>query len=35
MTIKCALNNILFRGAKGGIKYNPNDYNDQDNKLII
>lgn len=35
MTIKCALNNIPFGGAKGGIKYNPYDYNDQDNKLIV
>jgi glutamate dehydrogenase (NAD(P)+) len=35
MTIKCALNNIPFGGAKGGIQYNPNEYNEQDNKKIV
>lgn len=35
MTIKCALNNIPFGGAKGGIQYNPIEYNEQDNKKIV
>ncbi len=34
MTIKCALVNISFGGAKGGIKFNPNDYTDSDIKSI-
>lgn len=34
MTIKCALNDIPFGGAKGGIKFNPRDYNQADLKSI-
>ena len=34
MTIKCALVNIPFGGAKGGIKFNPNDYSIDDVKSI-
>ena len=34
MTIKCALQDIPFGGAKGGIKMNPRDYNKQDLELI-
>lgn len=30
MTWKCALQNIPFGGGKGGIKFNPNDYNQED-----
>jgi glutamate dehydrogenase (NAD(P)+) len=34
MTLKSALQNIPFGGAKGGIKFNPHDYSDGDIKLI-
>lgn len=34
MTMKCALANIMFGGAKGGIKFNPRDYSKQDLKII-
>lgn len=34
MTIKCALQDIPFGGAKGGIKINPRDYNKKDLELI-
>jgi len=34
MTLKCSLQNIPFGGAKGGIKFNPRDYNREDLKRI-
>ena len=34
MTIKCALQNIPFGGGKGGIKFNPRDYSQEDLKRI-
>ena len=34
MTYKCALQNLPFGGGKGGIKYNPHNYTDQENELI-
>ena len=34
MTIKSTLQNIPFGGAKGGIKFNPHDYNREDVKRI-
>ncbi len=34
MTIKSALQNIPFGGAKGGIKFNPQDYQEDDIKKI-
>ena len=34
MTIKCALYNIPFGGGKGGIKFNPRDYNSNDLERI-
>lgn len=34
MTVKSALQNIPFGGAKGGIKFNPQDYSQEDIKLI-
>lgn len=34
MTIKCALQNLPFGGAKGGIKFYPRDYTDEDLKRI-
>jgi glutamate dehydrogenase (NAD(P)+) len=34
MTIKCALVGVPFGGAKGGIKFNPNDYSIDDVKSI-
>ena len=34
MTIKSALQNIPFGGAKGGIKFNPHDYIEEDVKQI-
>lgn len=35
MTWKCALQNIPFGGAKGGVKFNPNDYNKKDLERIV
>ena len=34
MTLKSALQNIPFGGAKGGIKFNPLDYSEEDIKLV-
>ena len=34
MTMKCALVNIMFGGAKGGIKFNPREYSIEDLKVI-
>ena len=34
MTIKCAVHNLPYGGGKGGIKYNPKKYNENDNKKI-
>lgn len=34
MTLKCSLQKIPFGGAKGGIKFNPKDYDCQDLKCI-
>lgn len=34
MTIKTALHNIPFGGGKGGIKFNPREYNNEDLKKI-
>jgi glutamate dehydrogenase (NAD(P)+) len=34
MSIKCALQDLPFGGAKGGIKMNPKDYSDKDLELI-
>jgi glutamate dehydrogenase (NAD(P)+) len=35
MTIKCAIHNLPFGGGKGGIKYNPKDYSESENKRIV
>ena len=34
MTIKCALHHLPFGGGKGGIKYNPKIYSENENKKI-
>ena len=34
MTIKCALQDLPFGGAKGGIKFNPREYSENDVKNI-
>ncbi len=34
MTIKCALHHLPFGGGKGGIKYNPKEYSENENKKI-
>jgi len=34
MTLKCSLQNLPFGGAKGGIKFNPRDYSQEDLKRI-
>lgn len=34
MTLKCSLQNIPFGGGKGGIKYNPREYSEEDNNKI-
>ena len=34
MSMKCALQNIPFGGGKGGIKFNPRDYSQEDLKRI-
>ena len=34
MTLKCSLQNLPFGGAKGGIKFNPKDYEREDLKKI-
>ncbi len=34
MTLKCSLVKIPFGGAKGGLKYNPNDYSKEENQRI-
>ena len=35
MTIKCAIHNLPFGGGKGGIKYNPKAYSENENKRIV
>jgi glutamate dehydrogenase (NAD(P)+) len=35
MTIKCAIHNLPFGGGKGGIKYNPKKYTENENKRIV
>jgi glutamate dehydrogenase len=35
MTIKCAIHNLPLGGGKGGIKYNPRKYSEEDNKRIV
>jgi glutamate dehydrogenase (NAD(P)+) len=35
MTIKCAIHNLPFGGGKGGIKYNPKNYSENENKRIV
>ena len=34
MTLKCALAKLPLGGAKGGIKYNPNEHSQQENQRI-
>jgi glutamate dehydrogenase (NAD(P)+) len=35
MTIKCAIHNLPFGGAKGGIKFNPSHYSEEEQKQIV
>jgi glutamate dehydrogenase (NAD(P)+) len=35
MTIKCAIHNLPFGGAKGGIKFNPSQYSEEEQKQIV
>jgi glutamate dehydrogenase/leucine dehydrogenase len=35
MTIKCKIHNLPFGGGKGGIKYNPKKYTQNENKRIV
>jgi glutamate dehydrogenase (NAD(P)+) len=35
MTIKCAIHNLPFGGAKGGIKFNPLQYSEEEQKQIV
>jgi glutamate dehydrogenase/leucine dehydrogenase len=35
MTIKCAIHQLPLGGGKGGIKFNPNNYSEEDNKRIV
>lgn len=35
MTIKCAIHNLPFGGAKGGIKFTPSQYSQEEQKQIV
>ena len=35
MTIKCAIHNLPFGGAKGGIKFTPSKFSEEDQKQIV
>lgn len=35
MTIKCAIHNLPFGGAKGGIKFTPSKYSEEEQKQIV